>query len=126
MALQSHQEPRILPGLCIIFPMMWFLFMKAPTSLLITSMYQTANGRDSLLREFYPKTPLNNYIYGTSLVTQWLGILLPVQGTSPGLGRSHMPRGSWARAPQLLSPRATTTEAHAPRARAPQQEKPPQ
>ena len=27
--------------------------------------------------------------------------------------------------PQLLSPRATTTEAHAPRARAPQQEKPP-
>ena len=28
--------------------------------------------------------------------------------------------------PQLLSPRATTTEAHAPRARAPQQKKPPQ
>ena len=28
--------------------------------------------------------------------------------------------------PQLLSPRATTTEAHVPRARAPQQEKPPQ
>ena len=26
--------------------------------------------------------------------------------------------------PQLLSPRATTTEAHVPRARAPQQEKP--
>ena len=32
----------------------------------------------------------------------------------------------WAREPQLLSPRATTTEACAPRARAPQQEKPPQ
>ena len=32
----------------------------------------------------------------------------------------------WAHVPQLLSPRATTTEAHAPRARAPQQEKPPQ
>ena len=30
----------------------------------------------------------------------------------------------WAHVPQLLSPRATTTEAHAPRARAPQQEKP--
>ena len=30
----------------------------------------------------------------------------------------------WAHMPQLLSPRATTTEAHAPRARAPQQEKP--
>ena len=32
----------------------------------------------------------------------------------------------WAREPQLLNPRATTTEAHTPRARAPQQEKPPQ
>ena len=33
---------------------------------------------------------------------------------------------NWARAPQLLSPRTTTTEARVPRARAPQQEKPPQ
>ena len=32
----------------------------------------------------------------------------------------------WARMPQLLSPRATTTEARAPRARALQQEKQPQ
>ena len=59
-------------------------------------------------------------------------------GSSPGPGRSHMPRSNWVRAPQLLSlrsrvcelqllsPRATTTEARAPRARAPQQEKPPQ
>ena len=59
-------------------------------------------------------------------------------GSSPGPGRSHMPRSSWARLPQLLSlrsgackpqllrPRATTTEAHVPRARAPQQERPPQ
>ena len=31
---------------------------------------------------------------------------------------------SRAREPQLLSPRATATEAHVPRARAPQQEKP--
>ena len=31
-----------------------------------------------------------------------------------------------AREPQLLSPHATTTEASAPRVRAPQQEKPPQ
>ena len=30
----------------------------------------------------------------------------------------------WARMPQLLSLHATTTEAHAPRAHAPQQEKP--
>ena len=59
-------------------------------------------------------------------------------GLSPGLGRSHMPRSNQARAPQLLSlhsrahvPQllslsATTTEAHAPRAHALQQEKPPQ
>ena len=59
-------------------------------------------------------------------------------GSSPGLGRSHMPRSNEAHAPQLLSlrsrahepqllsPRATTAEAHAPRACAPQQEKPPQ
>ena len=59
-------------------------------------------------------------------------------GSSPGPGGSHMPRSNEARAPQLLSlrsrarepqllsPHATTTEACAPRARAPQQEKPPQ
>ena len=58
-------------------------------------------------------------------------------GSSPGLGGSHMPQSSQAcepqllslrskaREPQLLSPCATTTEAHAPRARALQQEKPP-
>ena len=40
-------------------------------------------------------------------------------GLSPGPGRSHMPRSNEARAPQLLSPRATTAEARAPRARAP-------
>ena len=37
-------------------------------------------------------------------------------GSSPGLGRSHMPRSNWAREPQLLSPRiwslcSTTREA---------------
>ena len=51
-------------------------------------------------------------------------------GSSPGPGRSHMPRSneprvpqllslcSKARKPQLLSPSATTTEAHKPTARA--------
>ena len=46
-----------------------------------------------------------------SLVAQWLGVCLLRQGTrvredtgsSPGLGRSHMPRSGWAREPQLLS-----------------------
>ena len=47
-------------------------------------------------------------------------------GSIPGPGRSHMPRSNQAREPQLLSPCATATEAHMPRARAPQQEKPPQ
>ena len=59
-------------------------------------------------------------------------------GSSPGPGRSHMSRSSYARAPQLLSlrsracepqllsPCTTTTEARAPRARALQQEKSPQ
>ena len=59
-------------------------------------------------------------------------------GSIPGPGRSHMPRSNSARAPQLLSlcsrvrePQllslcATTTEARAPRARALQQDKPPQ
>ena len=60
------------------------------------------------------------------------------RGSSPGPGRSHMPWSNYARAPQLLSlcsrarkpqllsPRATSIEARAPRARAPQQDKPPQ
>ena len=47
-------------------------------------------------------------------------------GSSPGLGRSHMLWSNWAREPRLLSLRATPTEARVPRARAPQQEKPPQ
>ena len=59
-------------------------------------------------------------------------------GSRPGPGRSHVPRSisarepqllslrSRARKPQLLSPRSTATEAQAPRARALQQEKPPQ
>ena len=57
-------------------------------------------------------------------------------GLIPGLGRSHMLQSNWTHAPQLLSlrsrahepqllsPRATTTEARTPRAHAPQQEKP--
>ena len=59
-------------------------------------------------------------------------------GSIPGPGRSHLPRSNYASAPQLpslssrahepqlLSPRATTTEARLPRAHAWQQEKPPQ
>ena len=33
-------------------------------------------------------------------------------GSSPGLGGSHMLQSNYACAPQVLSPHATTTEAH--------------
>ena len=81
-------------------------------------------------------------ITGTSLVAQWLRIRLPMQGTwvrslvweDPTCHGATKPmhHNYWAcalelaREPQLLSPRATTTEAHMPRARALQQKQPPQ
>ena len=73
------------------------------------------------------------------LVAQWLRIHLPMQGTrvrapvweDPTCRRATKARApqllslcSRAREPQLLSPWATTTEAHVPKAHAPQQEKP--
>ena len=83
-----------------------------------------------------------------SLVAQLLGVCLPMQGTRvPALvwedptcrgttkpvhhnnwacALEPMSHKYWANEPQLLSPRASTTEARAPRARAPQREKPPQ
>ena len=45
-------------------------------------------------------------------------------GSIPDPGRFHMPQSNEARVPQLLSPHAAITEDHAPRACAPQQEKP--
>ena len=44
--------------------------------------------------------------FQTSLVAQWLRNLpdnAGDAGSSPGVGRSHMPRSSWACVPQLLS-----------------------
>ena len=85
---------------------------------------------------------------GTSLVAQWLRICLPMQGTRVralvwedpaccgatkpmrhnywACALEPMSHNYWACVPQLLRLRATTTEAWAPRAHAPQQEKPPQ
>ena len=73
---------------------------------------------------------------GASLVAQWLRIRLPVQETQvralvwedPTCHGATKPvrHNYWACEPQLLSLRATTTEAHMPRAHALQQEKPPQ
>ena len=79
------------------------------------------------------------HFLGTSLVAQWLRICLPTQETwvrslvreDPTCRRATKPVHqkllslcSRACEPQLLSSHATTTEAHAPRARALQQEKP--
>ena len=72
-------------------------------------------------------------------MAQWLGIRLPVQGTRVRALVRDDPTGRGATKPmhhnyqacalepvepQLLRPCATTTEAHVPRARALQQEKP--
>ena len=72
---------------------------------------------------------------GTSRVVQGSASARDM-GLIPGTGGPHMPQSNCACAqllspssrahePQLLSPRATTTEAHTPRAHAPQQGKPP-
>ena len=58
---------------------------------------------------------------GTSLVAQWLRIHLPMQGTRVRALVQEDPTCRGA-----TNPVATATEAHAPRARALQQEKPPQ
>ena len=89
---------------------------------------------------------LQKTAYRASLVAQWLRIHLLMQGTQVrALVREDPPcRGAtkpvrhnywacalgpvshnyWAHEPQLLSPRAITTEVCAPRAHAPQQERP--
>ena len=81
-----------------------------------------------------------NSITRTSLVVQWLRIHLPMQGTwvwalvwedptccgATKPMRHNLSLRSRACKPQLLRPCATTPEAWAPRARALQQEKPPQ
>ena len=61
----------------------------------------------------------NNSRGWTSLVAQWLRIHQPMQGIWAQAGK--IPHAA-----EQLNPRATTTEACEPRARAPQQEKPPQ
>ena len=87
----------------------------------------------------YDRQGYQHRMWGTSLVAQWLRIHLPMQGTRVRALVREEPtcRGAtkpvrhnyWACALEptcrnYWSPRATTTEAHAPRARAPQQEKP--
>ena len=77
----------------------------------------------------------------TSLVVQWIRIHLPVQrmqvqslvqknstccGTTKPVCASYCCLRPRAHEQQLLSPCAAATEAHAPTACAPQQEKPPQ
>ena len=86
-----------------------------------------------------PSWALNSH-YRASLEVQWLRICLPIQGTrvwalvqeDPTCHRATKSvrhnywacaleptcHNYWAHVPQLLSPRATTTEARTPRARA--------
>ena len=67
--------------------------------------------------------------YRASLVAQWLRIHLPIQGTQVRALIQEGPTCRRATKPvhhNYWSPRITTTEAHAPRACALQQEKPPQ
>ena len=88
-----------------------------------------------LIRYFWVNKANYKTAWGTSLVAQWLRIHLPMQGTrvrslvleDPTCGRATKPmhRNYWACVLQLLSLCAVTTEARAPRARDPQQEKPP-
>ena len=86
-------------------------------------------------RRDFPENTIIRW-HRASLVAQWLRIRLPMQGTRVRAlvwedptcrGATKPVRHSYgARVPQLWSPCATTTEARVPRARAPQQEKPPQ
>ena len=101
---------------------------------------------------YFLKLHIVHYLSKTYLrdspVAQWLRIRLPMQGTwvraliredPTGCGATKLMRHNywacalepmshnyWAREPQLLSPRAATTEVHMLRACAPQQGKPPQ
>ena len=94
-----------------------------------------------IFRKMKGRKHSKNTRLGASLVAQWLRIRLPVQGTRVRFLVREDPTCraatklllpqllslcSRAREPQLLRPHAATTEAHAPRARALQQEKPPQ
>ena len=75
---------------------------------------------------------VSKLLLGASLAVQWLRIRLPMQGTQvwalvqedPTCHGATKPvcHNYWAHVPQLLSPRAKTTEAHAPRAHASQWE----
>ena len=70
-----------------------------------------------------PKCSSIGHRLGASLVAQWLRIRLPMQGTrGRALVREDPTCRGATHAPQLLSLRATTTEARTPRAHAPQRE----
>ena len=79
----------------------------------------TINLKPTTICEDQPKIFKSKSSVWASLVAQWLRIRLPGfpggavvenlpanaedTGSSPGLGRSHVPRSNWAREPQLLS-----------------------
>ena len=78
----------------------------------LTTDYQIVHvkGRDFMIRKIYLKG------FPGGAVVESLPANAGDTGSSPGLGRFHMPQGNWAREPQLLSLRvwslcSTTREA---------------
>ena len=107
----------------------------------VTGYFSQMNTFSLIFKSEYSNILIRNHRDGASLVAQWFRICLPIQGTrvrslvredptgcgaTKPLHHNYWALCSRARKPQLLSPRAAITEACVPRARAPQQEKPPQ
>ena len=134
-------------GLEVLFNAGW----SGKDPLLSPTYMQRSAGNNIILSRSHLCWNVVSFIikYGTSLVVQWLRIRLPMQGTrvrslvweDPTCCGATKPvcHNYWAcvlqllkpvcsraQVPQLLSPCAATTEAWAPRACAPQQEKLPQ
>ena len=84
-------------------------FLLAPSlfsSLPIQKVLQNRQGKQKAGTTKKASLEMVKLQAGASLVAQWWRICLLSAGdtgSSPGLGRSHMPRSNWAREPQLLS-----------------------
>ena len=129
--LQYRYFPQSTIDLCHLLPYKIFIFLICVYFIVSEFLFW--------LKKIF-KTSLVN-TSGASLVAQWLRIHLPMQGTQVRALVREKPTCHGATKPvhhnywvcaleptshNYRSPHATTTEAHAPRTRAPQQKKPPQ